>query len=184
MDLFSWGQLLTLMIMAVAISMDAFSLGIGVGTIGISLRHMLKLSLVIGLAHLLMPLIGILFAQILHRFIGIFASLIGGGVLIVMGLHMIWSALNGEKLVRIVPIHGIALFIFAFSVSIDALSIGFSLGLFSVNTWLTVLLFGFWGMVMSLIGLLIGKHVGYWLGHYGAAIGGIVLCILGLKFIF
>lgn len=181
MDLFSWGQLLTLMIMAMAISMDAFSLGIGVGTIGISLRHMVKLSFVIGLAHLCMPLLGIFFAQILHRYIGIFASYIGGGLLLLMGLHMLWSAMHGEKLVRIVPIHGIALIIFACSVSIDALSIGFSLGLFSVNTWLTVLIFGFWGMMMSMFGLLIGKHVGYWLGHYGAAIGGIVLCILGLK---
>lgn len=183
MDLFSWGQLLTLMIMAMAVSMDAFSLGIGVGTIGISLRRMVKLSIVIGLAHLIMPLIGILFAQILHRYIGFFASYIGGGLLLIMGIHMVWSAIQGEKMIRIVPIHGIALVIFALSVSIDALSIGFSLGLFSVNTWLTVLLFGFWGMMMSMFGLMIGKHVGYWLGHYGAAVGGIVLCILGLKFI-
>lgn len=183
MDLFSWGQLLTLMIMAIAISMDAFSLGVGVGTIGIRHRHMLKLSFVIGLAHLLMPLVGILSAQVLSRYVGIFATYIGGGLLIIMGLHMLWSAFSGVKLVRFVPIHGIALFVFAFSVSIDALSVGFSLGLFSANTWLTVILCGFWGMTLTMLGLLIGKHVGYWLGRYGETLGGLVLCILGLKFI-
>lgn len=183
MDLFTWGQLLTLMIMAGAISMDAFSLGLGVGTVGISNRHILKLSSVIGLAHFLMPLLGILFAQLVNRYIGIFATYVGGGLLILMGIHMVLSAISGEKLVRFVPIHGVALLVFALSVSIDALSVGFSLGLFSVNTWLTVLIFGIWGMLAALFGLLLGKYVGDWLGNYGAAIGGIVLCILGLKII-
>ncbi len=183
MDLFSFGQLLTLMIVAFAISMDAFSISIGIGTIGISRKLIVKISIIFGLAHVLMPLIGILFAQMVSRYIGIFSSYIGGGVLCVLGVHMVYTGLFGARMDRSIPISSIAIMIFAVSVSIDALSIGFSLGLFSVNTWLTILLFGFIGMSMSCFGMVLGKHVGNLFGSYGEAIGGIVLVILGLKLI-
>lgn len=52
------GHLITIMIMAVALGMDAFSLGIGIGMKGIRLLHVLRLSLLISLFHILMPLIG------------------------------------------------------------------------------------------------------------------------------
>lgn len=42
-----WGQLVTVAIMAVALGMDAFSLGVGIGMKGIRLLHVLQLSLLI-----------------------------------------------------------------------------------------------------------------------------------------
>lgn len=183
MDLFSWGQLLTLMIVAFAVSMDAFSVSIGIGTVGVSQKHMMKISLVFGIAHVFMPLFGIFLAHMVSRYIGVFSAYIGGGILCLLGIHMVYASLFGERLERGIPFHSIAIVLFALSVSIDALSIGFSLGLFSVNTWLTIILFGLTGMIMSLCGLLIGRHVGDWFGSYGEAIGGIVLIALGIKLI-
>ena len=51
------GQLVIL-IMAVALGLDAFSLGIGIGMKGIRLRDVLRISLVTALFHVIMPLIG------------------------------------------------------------------------------------------------------------------------------
>lgn len=184
MTLFSWGQFITLMILAVAISMDAFSLGFGVGVGGIRFRQILKVSMVIGLFHVLMPLIGILLAHSLSNYIGNLATLLGGWLLIFMGLRMVWTAIMESDHIKPVPMYGLNMILFSLTVSMDALSIGFSLGLFSVNTWLTVILFGFWGTIMSILGLVLGRHVGHWLGHYGEAMGGCVLLILGCKFIF
>jgi putative Mn2+ efflux pump MntP len=183
MDLITWGQLITLMIMALAISMDAFSIGIGVGMVGVRLRHILKISITIGAFHFIMPLVGILIGHFLSRYIGSFATFVGGVLLIILGAHMLWSSLFGKEGVTGVPSRGIPLLLFAFSVSIDALSIGFSLGLFSVNTWLTIALFGFWGTIMTMLGLLLGRNVGSWLGEYGEAFGGMVLLALGFKFL-
>lgn len=181
MDLYTWGQLLTLSLMAIAVGMDAFSVGLGLGTIGLRLRQIAKIGIIFGIAHMLMPLVGIVFAHILSRYIGIFAAYVGGGLLFLLGTHMLYTAVFLEQGKREVPLSVLAIFIFALGVSIDALSIGFSLGLFSVNTWLTIALFGLAGMSMTWAGLLIGKHVGAALGTYGEALGGIVLIALGLK---
>lgn len=52
------GQLVTILIMAVALGLDAFSLGIGIGMKGIRLRDVLRISIVTALFHIIMPLIG------------------------------------------------------------------------------------------------------------------------------
>lgn len=43
------GQALTILVMAVALGMDAFSLGIGIGLKGVRLYDILKLSTLIGI---------------------------------------------------------------------------------------------------------------------------------------
>ena len=45
------GQLMTIGIMAIALGLDAFSLGIGIGMKGIRLIDILKISIVIGIFH-------------------------------------------------------------------------------------------------------------------------------------
>lgn len=171
--------------MAIAVSMDAFSVSIGIGTRKFRLKHIIKLSFAVGVAHIISPLIGMLCAQILSRYVSRFATMLGGGLLTLMGIHMIFSAfINKKDDLQPIPIRCLSILIFAFSVSIDAMSIGFTLGLFSVNTWLTIVLFGFWGMTMTFIGFLVGRRVGYWLGSYGEVIGGIILFVIGYKIMF
>lgn len=58
------------------------------------------------------------------------------------------------------------------SVSIDSFSVGITLGMFSANMWVTVLLIGLLGGLMSVLGLLLGRKVSGNLGEYGEAIGG------------
>lgn len=171
--------------MAIAVGMDALSMNIGIGTRQLPLRTILKLSFAIGVAHILSPLFGMLCAQALSRYVSTFATILGGGLLIFMGVHMSISALfSNKKDVPSITLHGISVLIVAFSVSVDAMSIGFTLGLFSANAWFTIFLFGFCGMMMSAIGLFVGRHVGYWLGSYGEFIGGIILFSIGCKILF
>ncbi|WP_197081227.1 manganese efflux pump, partial [Gordoniibacillus kamchatkensis] len=76
------------------------------------------------------------------------------------------------------------LFVFALSVSIDSFSVGVSLGMFSGDLLLTVLMFGIFGLVMSMAGLLLGRRAGHWAGEYGEAFGGVILFMFGIKFLF
>ncbi|MBO8172025.1 MAG: manganese efflux pump [Bacillaceae bacterium] len=182
--LVDWGQFITLFMIAVALGMDAFSLGIGIGMAGVRLRTVLRISLTIGLFHVIMPLIGMAAGIYLTSIIGDVATFFGGAVLSMLGIHMLWNGFfgkeNNELLVRT---SGLSLILFSMSVSLDALSVGFSFGLFAVDAFLAVILFGIIGTIMAGSGLMLGRTVGGWLGHYGEILGGIILLLFGIKFL-
>jgi putative Mn2+ efflux pump MntP len=180
--LFQWGQFLTLLMIAFALSMDAFSLGVGVGMVGIRFREILKVSITIGLFHVAMPLIGILVGVYLSEMVGDVAVFIGGAVLMAIGIHMFWNGLIQGEEKSMMQTKGLGLLLFAFSVSLDALTVGFSFGLMEVNKLLAVALFGITGGIGACCGLLLGRSVGGWLGDYSEVVGGIILFVFGLKF--
>jgi putative Mn2+ efflux pump MntP len=97
---------------------------------------------------------------------------------------MVYSAIRGEA-ARSFDYRTIwGLLLFSFMVSIDAFSVGVSLGIFATDLLLAVLLFGIFGGGMSIVGLLLGRRIGYWVGGYGEAFGGAILFMFGLKFLF
>ncbi|MCF6093202.1 manganese efflux pump MntP family protein [Microaerobacter geothermalis] len=181
-EIAQWGQFVTLFMVATALGMDAFSLGLGVGMVGIRLKHVAKVSATIGIFHVIMPLFGMYLGKYLTTFIGNLAGWLGGGILLTLGLQMIWSSFKGGQSQSYSP-HGWGLLLFAFSVSLDSFSVGLTFGLFAVNVILAVSLFGFMGMIMAGTGLLLGRRFGLWLGEYGEALGGFILLAYGVKFL-
>ncbi|SFI66900.1 manganese efflux pump MntP [Thermoflavimicrobium dichotomicum] len=179
-----WGQIITLILIAMALGMDAFSLGIGLGIRGLSIRKITLLSSSIGLFHVLMPLIGLGIGQYLTKYMQEIAAIVGGGMLCFLGGNMLWNSLKQEENQSYINTDSLgSVLLFSFSVSLDSLSAGLSLGLFAVNHFLAVLFFGGIGAIMAGIGLGLGKYLGTWLGNYGEAIGGMILFMLGVKFI-
>jgi putative Mn2+ efflux pump MntP len=179
-----WGQFITLFLMAFALGLDAFSLGLGIGMKGIRLLDILKISIVIALFHIFMPLFGFFMGNYLGLLLGGIANTVGGLLLIFLGSHMVYSAIRGEA-VKSFDYRTIwGLLLFSFMVSIDAFSVGVSLGMFATDLLLAVLLFGIFGGGMSIVGLLLGRRIGYWVGSYGEAFGGAILFMFGLKFLF
>jgi manganese efflux pump family protein len=179
-----WGQFFTLFLMAFALGLDAFSLGLGIGMKGIRLLDILKISIVIALFHIFMPLFGFFMGNYLGLLLGGIANTVGGILLVVLGSHMVYSAIRGEA-VKSFDYRTIwGLLLFSFMVSIDAFSVGVSLGMFATDLLLAVLLFGVFGGGMSIVGLLLGRRIGYWVGSYGEAFGGAILLMFGLKFLF
>lgn len=175
-----WGQFITLAMIAIALSMDAFSLGLGLGMKRLLHRQMFFLSVTIGIFHVVMPLIGMVIGQYLGVIMKEVAVMVGGGILCFLGGKMIFQQ-SDEETVRI---HSMAqLLLLSTSVSLDSLSVGLTLGLFSTDPWLAVSIFGFVGALMSGMGLWMGRFAGSWLGNAGEAIGGLILILLGLKFI-
>lgn len=177
------GELITILMIGIALGMDAFSLGIGMGMGGIRLLTIAKVSLTIGIFHVIMPLVGIVLGIFLTSYMGSVASYVGGLVLIVLGLHMLWNSFFVEEKSPLMKTTFWGIALFSFSVSIDALSVGFSFGLFRVNILLAVLLFGVIGAVLAASGLLLGRRVGNWLGEYSEIFGALILVAFGLKFL-
>ncbi|GAX89593.1 manganese efflux pump MntP family protein [Effusibacillus lacus] len=179
------GDLVTMLATAVALGSDAMSLGVGLGMYRLTRTEISKVSFTIGLFHVLMPLAGMAIGIYLHRLLGEVAAVLGAILLIGLGVHMISDAWRGEEktLFRLNKTAGWGLLLFAMSVSIDALSVGFSFGLSDTNLGLSVALFGIVGGLMAAIGLSIGSMVGRVLGESMEILGGAILILFGIFFL-
>lgn len=174
------GELFTLILMAFALGMDAFSVGLGMGMFRLTKRHIFKIGVTIGLFHVWMPLLGMVAGRFLSEQFGAIAGYIGGFLLILLGVQMIWSSFKEDEATLLSPV-GKGLFIFALSVSLDSFSVGLTLGIYGARTALVLICFGAAAMILTWAGLLIGRKVQGWLGTYSVALGGSILLAFGIK---
>lgn len=178
-------EMIAISIMAFALGMDAFSLGIGMGMAGLRYRHIFNIGITIGMFHVIMPLLGIGVGKFLSKHFGTIALLIGGAVLLILGFQMLLSAFSKtESATRSYQPIGWGLIVFALSVSIDSFSVGLSLGMVGAKTIVTVLSIGFFSMFLSWFGLILGKKVQNYIGMYGELLGGCILIAFGIKLLF
>ena len=180
---FPFSQVMTLLIVAIALGMDAMSLGLGLGMKGLSKREITTMSLTIGVFHIFMPLLGLFLGIYLHKMVGEIAKLFGSLLLVYLGGQMIYQSFTKRETFVDGKTSGIGLLLFAMSVSIDALSVGFSLGIYEANITVVVTLFGIVGACMAAIGLSLGVRVKHVFGKYSECIGGGILILFGIKFL-
>ncbi len=173
----------SILFMAFALGLDGFSVSLGIGMQNIRLRRIVMIGFIIGLFHMLLPFIGISFGQFLSEKLEDITSVIGGFILVFIGSYMIFSALQPRAKFIENPA-GIQLLSVAFIVSIDSLPVGISLGISGVATILIIFLFGICTMILSWIGLIIGKKAHSVLGMYSEIVGGIILFLLGINVVF
>lgn len=177
------GDIISLIFMAFALGMDAFSVSLGMGMQFLRLKRIAFIGVIIGIFHVIMPFIGIFLGQVISAKVGHLTALSGGLLLFAIGAQMVFSAFNHEAR-RIIQPAGIGLIFFALSVSIDSFSVGISLGLSGVKTAIALFLFGVLSMGMTWTGMLLGKRVHGLLGAYSEILGGSILCGFGLKLLF
>ncbi|RAK20452.1 putative Mn2+ efflux pump MntP [Anoxybacillus vitaminiphilus] len=174
------GEFITLCMMAFALGMDAFSVGLGMGLIRLRFKQIFYIGLTIGLFHIFMPLFGLWLGRFLSQQFGAIASYIGGLLLLILGGQMIVSSFKKDDEPFISPL-GIGLLFFALSVSLDSFSVGLSLGIYGARTVLTIMLFGLFSMMLTWTGLLLGRRFQQWLGVYSEVLGGSILFAFGMK---
>lgn len=185
-----------LVIMSIALGMDLFSIAIPIGMNRLKKRVIIKASIVFAIFHIIMLLsgcyIGDVLGNLLDRFgaesgisvlmIGDWAGAVTGIVLAGLGVKMIRQSLVTQNIGHVQcnnPLTGMTLLVLAFSVSIDALAVGFGIGMMEVNLVKLNIILGSVIFVISLIGLNIGRQAGRFLGEYAERIGGCVLILLG-----
>jgi len=193
-----WGlKLAWILALSIELGADAFSLALAIGLVGVGKRMTLRLSLLVAVFHVFMPLGGLLLGQTAGMYFGHFAKSIGSFVLLWLGGRMIFhvwrpepeyiplsqarETLKRQQLPSGISLQGIGLYALAASVSMDALSVGFSLGTVDSKIGLTVLVMGTVAGIMMGSGLILGRYVGSWLGKRAEAIGGFVLVVIGLR---
>lgn len=177
-------SVLTPLILAFVVAIDAFSICLGIGLQPLRLRKILSIGLWIGLFHMVMPLLGLTVGALLTENISIVTELTSGLLLFGLGSHMIFSTFTQKTESTTRTMTSTSIIFLAFSVSLDSFPIGISLGMTGFQTTLTLILFGSVSTSMAWLGLLIGKKIQHNLGPSLTWIGGGILCLFGLHIIF
>ncbi len=133
----------------------------------------------------MLPLTGWYVGNLAGKLVGQAASIIGALILIFLGIKMLWETFkSSHKDSEALSMNGFSLVILALSVSLDALSVGFTLGVYQFNLLSTAIIFGIFAGLMSFSGLCAGRFLGSWVGEKAHLIGGIILIGIGIKLLF
>lgn len=191
----------TMAVLAVAIALgaDAFSVALGMGVSGIDTRFKARFIAVVALLHVIMPLTGLQLGLTAGKFLGMWAAWLGALVLVYVGYEMISKgrknvesysfraareSLFGNEARVLTRYSGIiATGVLGVSVSVDALTVGFSLGTARVPIPFTVAVMGATAGLMTAAGFLSGKYLSKAVGQWAQLIGGVILFLLAVKMV-
>ncbi|MCI8588655.1 MAG: hypothetical protein HFG40_03280 [Bacilli bacterium] len=171
-----------LFLIAVGLSMDAFSLALIYGTLNMQKKYHNLMSLFVGIFHFFMPLLGYFIGKIIFSFLPIQPEIIAGIIFIALAIEMLLSLKKDEPLKLLENIYSICLF--AFTVSIDSFSIGIGLGNLTKNMILASLIFSITSGVFTYCGVKLGDILVKKFGNIATLVGAIILLSLGIHYIF
>jgi manganese efflux pump family protein len=163
------------LILGFVLSLDNFRVSIALGTVPFGLRRAVQVALVFGLWDAIMPLVGLLIGRKIGEAVGDVAELVGAAALGGYGLYLVISALRNPEPEELD--HPWALFGIPFTLSLDNLFAGASLGLLGLAPWLTAAVFGVMTAVMSLVGLQLGRAAARVVRIRSDLVGGVTLII-------
>ena len=178
-------DLLTIIIIAVGLSMDCFAVsiaqGLAVNPKDTSCRPKpVTMALLFGLFQGGMPLIGYFAGNIFADFFDMYAPWIALALLAFIGGKMIWESLH-EKQEEAAGWQLQRLLVLAVATSIDALATGVIFIPVPEKVWLGVSIIGIVSFLFSIGGYHIGRYVGTRFRVNVELIGGIILVLIGLK---
>jgi manganese efflux pump family protein len=177
----------TILLLAVALSMDAFAVSVssGVTMRTLKVQHAARMAWWFGSFQAIMPLIGWLIGKELLKWVEQVDHWIAFGLLGFIGAKMIYESQKlppEEK--TIAQFKTRTLFILAIATSIDALAVGLSLSILKVSIIMPVLIIGLVTYILCFIGVLIGEKIGHFFEEKIEIAGGVILIIIGIKILY
>ena len=175
---------LSILIIAIGLGMDAFSVAIGVGASvrAISFMSVFRLSFYFGLFQFLMPVAGWFAGVSVANVIAGYDHWIAFALLVAVGGKMIAESFNREEKVRTTdPTRGLTVIILSVATSIDALAVGFSFALLKTPVLYPSVIIGIVAFVMTMCGMLFGEKLGKMVGKRVEMLGGLILIGIGVK---
>ena len=190
-------DIISLITISIALSMDAFSVSIcqGLSTKRFSLKMALSCGLWFGFFQALMPLIGYLLGAQFEQFITHIDHWIAFGLLTIIGVNMIREAVEESSSSSSSSLSSSSssssssskfnsfktMLILAIATSIDALAVGVTFAFLKVNIWKSVLVIGITTFLFSFFGVKIGNVFGSRYSKTAEIVGGVILIMLGIK---
>ena len=167
-------------LMAISLSMDAFSLALAYGTLGMNKKYKIFLSIIVGFYHFVMPLIGMFLGEVILSLFKFNYDILVALILGFIGIQMIVDSFKGND--DVYELKLVDLFLFGLAVSIDSLTLGITLPNLGVNKILSPLIFALVSSLFTFVGLSIGNKIEKILGKIATIIGGVILTLIGILF--
>lgn len=129
-----------------------------------------------------MPLIGLALGAPLGNAIGPTADYIAIGVLLALGLYTLLSPEQDEqqRLGQLTQMNGLGALLLGISISLDELTIGFTLGLLRLPAGLVIVLIALQAFIVTQLGLRLGSRLGERLREGAERLAGAALTGLGI----
>jgi putative Mn2+ efflux pump MntP len=175
-----------LILLAIALSMDAFAVSVckGLSLRKPRLRDMAIIGLYFGVAQAVMPAIGYVLGSAFSALVSAFAPWIAFVLLAAIGAKMLWETFHGgdeEANAAITALDHKELFLLAIATSIDALAVGVTFAFLDVALLPSVTLIGCTTFLLSAIGMKLGSVFGDKYEKKANILGGVILICLGVK---
>ena len=173
-------NILIYFVMAIGLSMDAFSLALAYGTTKIPINKKVLLSITVGIFHFFMPKLGALIGtELLLNYIAK-ANYLVGIIFLILAIEMLLSR-KEEKTGSITNM--ISIILFSFTVSIDSFSVGIALSLTTTDINSPCIIFALISTLFTFLGVELGSKIAYKFENKAEHIGIIILLILGIKYL-
>ena len=175
--------MLEVLLLAFALSMDAFAVSIGIGVKNKYFNTFLafKVALFFGFFQGLMPLFGYLSNLGLGSAIESIDHWVAFILLSILGGKMLYESFNENIEDDIAQITNKLLLYLAIATSIDAMAAGFTLNLLSLDPYLSMIIIGIITFIFSFVGVYIGSKGGGFLEEKSEKIGGVILIGIAVK---
>lgn len=177
---------LEIVLIAVSLGCDAFAVGLGVGIRFCAPRQIFRLAFHFGLFQFLMPLLGWLLGRQFFSWIERFGHWIAFGLLFAIGAKMVYEgfAAGPEKTECADPTRGVSLVVLSLATSMDALGVGFSLGVMGQNLFFAAICIGLTAGAMTWLAMKLGNTLSEKFAKRMEVVGGLVLVAIAFKLLF
>ena len=177
---------LSILIIAVGLGMDAFSVAIGIGAVRgrVSPGPVLRLSVSFGIFQFFMPVLGWLAGRTVVERISAYDHWVAFGLLLFVGARMIHESFAGEgreRTDREDPTRGWTLLMLSVATSIDALAVGMTMALLKTPILYPSAVIGIVAFAMTMAGMLVGRQLASLFGRKVELLGGLILIGIGVQ---
>lgn len=170
-----------IILIGISLSMDAFSLALAYGTLSLKNKNINTLSVIVGLYHYFMPLVGMFVGKKIISLLPISPAFLIFIVLFLIGLEMVIESFKEEKEIK--QLNLFEMLMFGLAVSIDSFSLGLGLKTLYKNPYIAALVFSISSLLFTYLGLKLGTKINQKVGNISTIIGGIILIIIGIIYL-
>jgi putative Mn2+ efflux pump MntP len=176
-------DLITIIFIAIGLSMDSFAVSVsnGLSIKNLRFNNALIIAMLLSIFQGLMPVIGWSFGIGVEKYIKEIDHWVAFILLGIIGAKMLYEGVTNNKERQIVVLNLPTIIIQSIATSIDALIIGISFALLGWSIILPAIIIGITTFLFSMTGMRIGKEIGPKFGKSAAIIGGITLIGIGTK---
>lgn len=172
-----------LFVLALAVSMDAFTVAVckGLAMKKVTFRNAFVVGLYFGLFQAGMPLFGYLIGKKCAYLVVLIDHWIAFFLLAAIGINMIKHAVVGEEDSEDSSLKVKDMLLLSIATSIDALAVGVAFAFIDVDIWNSVWVIGITTFILSTIGVKLGNYIGLKFKKCAEVVGGVILVLLGMK---